>query len=51
MIRETYKEEREKFDYFMNNKPEIDRLLKIGAEKAAVVANDVLNRVRTKIGY
>lgn len=51
LIRETYKEEREKFDYFMNNKPEIDRLLKIGAEKAAVVANDVLNRVRTKIGY
>lgn len=51
LIRETYKVEREKFDYFINNKPEIDRLLKIGAEKAAVVANDVLNRVRTKIGY
>ncbi len=51
LICDTYKEEREKFEYFMNNKPEIDRLLSIGAEKAKVVADEVLKRVRTKIGY
>ncbi|MFD0931580.1 tryptophan--tRNA ligase [Psychroflexus salinarum] len=51
LIRDTYKEEREKFDYFMNNKPEIDRLLGIGAGKAKDVADEVLNRVRMKLGY
>jgi len=51
LIRDIYKEEREKFDYFMNNKPEIDRLLGIGADKAKQVADEVLNRVRVKLGY
>jgi tryptophanyl-tRNA synthetase len=51
LIRDTYKEEREKFDYFMKNKPEIDRLLGIGAEKAKEVADEVLERVRVKLGY
>ncbi|MBZ9629111.1 tryptophan--tRNA ligase [Psychroflexus sp. CAK1W] len=51
LIRDTYKEEREQFEYFMNNKPEIDRLLGIGAQKAKGVADEVLNRVRIKLGY
>jgi len=51
LIRDTYKEEREKFEYFMNNKPEIDRLLGIGAGKAKQVADEVLNRVRVKLCY
>lgn len=51
LIRDTYKEEREKFEYFMNNKPEIDRLLGIGATKAKEVADKVLTRVRVKLGY
>lgn len=51
LIRDTYKKEREKFDYFMNNKPEIDRLLGIGAGKAKEVADEVLERVRVKLGY
>lgn len=51
LIRDTYKEEREQFEYFMNNKPEIDRLLGIGATKAKGVADEVLNRVRVKLGY
>lgn len=51
LIRDTYKEEREKFEYFMSNKPEIDRLLGIGAGKAKEVADEVLNRVRVKLGY
>jgi tryptophanyl-tRNA synthetase len=51
LIRDTYQEEREKFEYFMNNKPEIDRLLGIGAAKAKEVADKVLERVRVKLGY
>jgi len=35
----------------VKNKPEIDRLLGIGAEKAKDVADAVLTRVRTKLGY
>jgi tryptophanyl-tRNA synthetase len=35
----------------MNHLPEVDALLKIGAEKAAIVANGVLNRVREKLGF
>lgn len=51
LIRDTYKEERETFEYFMNNKSEIDRMLGIGAVKAKTVADEVLNRVRVKLGY
>ncbi|RKR14727.1 tryptophanyl-tRNA synthetase [Maribacter vaceletii] len=42
---------REKFDYYMNNLNEIDDALAIGAEKAGKVADGVLKRVRTKLGY
>ena len=51
LIRDTYKVEREKFEFFMNNKPEIGRLLGIGADKAKQVADEVLSRVRVKLGY
>ncbi|PHQ57213.1 MAG: tryptophan--tRNA ligase [Lutibacter sp.] len=43
--------ERERYNYFMNNLEEIDKALTIGAEKARVVATDVLKRVRVKLGY
>jgi len=42
---------REKFDYYMNNLKEVDDALAIGAQKAKIVANEVLKRVRTKVGY
>ena len=42
---------RERYNHFMENKNEIDDALKIGAEKATLVANDVLKRIRAKIGY
>lgn len=42
---------REKFDYYMNNLNEIDEALALGAEKAKKVADEVLVRVRTKVGY
>ena len=46
-----FKNEREKFNQYMNNLEEIDAALNIGADKAKKVAQDVLNRVRQKLGY
>ena len=42
---------RERYNHFMENKNEIDEALNFGAKKATIVANDVLKRVREKIGY
>ncbi len=47
----TFGEAREKFQYYINNVSEIDELLHLGAQKAHVVADDVLQRVRGKLGY
>jgi len=46
-----YASQRERFNYLMENKSEIDTALKIGAEKARSVATDVLSRTREKAGY
>ena len=35
----------------MSNKKEIDLILSEGAEKANKTANEVINRVRKKLGY
>lgn len=51
LIIEKFATERERYHYYMNNLDELDRLLAIGAEKAKIVANEVLNRVREKVGY
>lgn len=51
VIIERFAEAREKFDYYMNNLNEIDDALALGAEKAKKTADEVLNRVRTKVGY
>ncbi len=51
LITETFKTEREKYSYYMANPAEIDAALKVGAEKAAKIANGVLARVREKLGY
>ena len=42
---------REKYNYYINNLEEVDRLLLEGAAKAGEVANGVLKRVREKLGY
>jgi tryptophanyl-tRNA synthetase len=42
---------RERYNHFMANKHEIDEALEIGAKKASIVAKEVLQRVRAKIGY
>jgi tryptophanyl-tRNA synthetase len=51
LIVEKFKTEREKYNYYINHLAEIDALLKTGAEKAGVVANGVLGRVREKLGF
>ena len=51
LIVEKFKTEREKYNYYMNNLADVNALLKVGAEKATVVANGVLARVRVKLGF
>ncbi|GAL60615.1 tryptophanyl-tRNA synthetase [Algibacter lectus] len=51
LIVEKFATERERYSYYMNNLDEIDAALAIGAKKAQLVANDVLSRVREKVGY
>lgn len=51
VIVERFSEARELYEYYMNHLEEVDNALAIGAEKAKKVANDVLNRVRAKVGY
>ena len=51
LIIEHFAEVRAKYNHYMENRNEIDEALAIGAEKARVVAKDVLQRVREKIGY
>lgn len=46
-----FETQREQYHYYMNHLDEVDKALAIGAEKAKLVANDVLKRVRTKVGY
>ncbi len=51
LIVEKYKEERSTFNFYMENPEELESKLIQGEAKARVVANEVLNRVRKKLGY
>lgn len=51
LICERFKNERRRYEHLMAHPGEIEDALKIGAEKAKVIATDVLQRVRDKIGY
>lgn len=51
LIVERFATEREKYNYYMNNLEELDKLLQEGAAKASKIANGVLERVRVKLGY
>ena len=50
-ILEKFKDQRIKFNYYMDNLEEIDSALDIGANKAKLVANEVIGRGRKKLGY
>jgi tryptophanyl-tRNA synthetase len=51
LVMERFATAREKYDHLMNNPDEIDSVLKLGSEKARTVAQNVLGRVRHKVGY
>ena len=51
LILDRFSQERERYNYYMDNLAEIDKALKVGSEKATKVANNVLSRVRKKLGY
>lgn len=51
LILTKYAAQREKYNYLMAHKTEIDVALKLGSEKARKVAQNVINRVRSKVGY
>lgn len=50
LILERFKTEREKFEYYMNNLPELDAKLAEGAEKTRKIAAETLKRVRESLG-
>lgn len=51
LILDKFKEERIRFDYYINNKSEMDNILLEGAAKARKVAQATLKRVRVELGY
>jgi tryptophanyl-tRNA synthetase len=51
VIIEEFSPAREKYNYYMENKQELDKVLEEGAAKARVVAQTTLKRLRSKIGY
>lgn len=46
-----FENERKRFTYLMENKQELEDALQLGSKKAALVAGEVLERVRQKVGY
>lgn len=51
LILKKYSVERDKFQHYISNPDEVEKILKAGATKANATANKVLNRVRKKLGY
>lgn len=51
VIVEKFATVRKKYNYYINNLEEVDKLLLEGAAKASVVADGVLKKVRAKLGY
>ena len=50
-IIEKFGPAREKYNYYMSHRDELDRVLAEGAEKARVIAKATLKRVRKEMGY
>lgn len=51
LIIDKFATERARYNHYMENLDEVDKALAVGAEKATLIANDVLKRVRAKVGY
>ncbi len=51
LLNEKFEKEREIYDHYMNNLDELEKKLNEGEEKADVFASDVLNRVKSRLGF
>ncbi|MEO0469738.1 MAG: tryptophan--tRNA ligase [Bacteroidota bacterium] len=51
LILDKFSEERERYNYYMDNLGELDKKLAEGAEKARSVATKTLRRLRERMGY
>lgn len=51
LVIQKFSKQRELYNYFMQHPEEIDAALETGAKKARLVAAEVLERVRQKLGY
>ena len=51
LIKSRFDPVREQYQKLMNDRQKIDDALEIGAEKAKLVADNVLGRLREKLGY
>ena len=51
LIRDTFADARERYNYYMDNLPELHQELEQGEARAREIAREVLGRVRGKLGY
>lgn len=51
LICQKFSTQREAYNYYISNLDEVELILKEGAKKASLIADQVLKRVRNKIGY
>ncbi len=51
LILNNYSEERQKYNHYISNPSEVNEILIHGATKAKLIADEVLTRVRKKLGY
>lgn len=51
VIMDNYETQRNEYARLMNDDAELERLLQIGEKKATIVASEVIDRVKTKIGF
>lgn len=51
LLRDKYTQEREIYNYYMNNLPALHNKLEEGEARAQAIAREVLGRVKEKLGY
>lgn len=51
LICEKFSQQRTLYNHYVNHPEEVEKALALGAQKASVVANEVLSRVRKRLGY
>jgi tryptophanyl-tRNA synthetase len=51
LIIDRFKKERENFNFLMAHPDELEKKLQIGEEKARLVANETLKKVRKRLGF